>query len=98
MCEPMYFNDFNAYLDYVRHFDGDLISPGGAAARCGVTRPTIHEWMYTAKRVRSFIYEGIEGKYILIPISDLDKYWINSPERLKRISQLRRTSSSVSAR
>ena len=95
MYKPIYFNNFDDYLDYVRRFDGGLISPGAAANKCGVARASVHHWMYKGGFVRSFIYEGREGKYILIPVDDVDEYWSRSEERLKRESKLVRTSSSV---
>lgn len=96
MYEPLYFKNFNEYLKHLQNFKGELVSPGGAAQRCGVGRNTVHHWMHKSGVVRSFIYDGQEGKFILISVEDVDTYWLNSEEKAIRDSGLRRTSSSVS--
>lgn len=98
MYEPVYYSNFNIYLNVISSFEGGVISPGGVANYCGVMRSTVHHWMYKSGVVRSFIYEGQEGKFILIPVVDVDEYWLNSEEKAIRDAGLRRTSSSVSTR
>lgn len=98
MYGPIYFDSFVEYLNAISSLKGGVISPGGASTHCGVMRSTVHHWMYNSKVVRCFIYEGREGKFILIPVQDVDNYWLNSEEKAIRDAGIRRTSSSVSKR
>lgn len=63
-------------------FDGQLVSPGGAAALLGVSRKTVHT---LGKRGRLRVFEGPEVRYVgglvtegprwvYIPLEDVARY------------------------
>jgi hypothetical protein len=65
-----------------QEFQGQLVSPGGAAALLGLSRKTIHT---LGKRGRIRVFEGPEARYakglisegprwVYIPIADLAEY------------------------
>jgi hypothetical protein len=68
--------------DLFERFEGQLVSPGGAAALLGLSRKTIHT---LGKRGRLRVYEGPRVKHakglidegprwVYIPIADVAKY------------------------
>jgi hypothetical protein len=79
-------------------FDGQLMSPGGAASLLGVSRKTVHT-LSTRGKLRSFV--GPVGRsgphWVLIPMADLAAYaeavgrpfpkgeWADPPEWAERV-------------
>lgn len=65
---------FEEWLEIARAFDGgQMLSPGGVAARYGVTRQAV---LYAAKQGRLYYFVGSkpfrDRGYVLIPIEGLD--------------------------
>lgn len=64
---------YDEFMDFVKAMELDnYVSPGGMAKRCGVSRQTINAWI-NANVIDAHRYEGREGNYTLIHLSESKK-------------------------
>lgn len=73
------FKSFKDFLKVNDYFHGKMVSPGGAASLCGVTRQAINNRGRRGK-IRVFKYDGIYGEYVLIPLEDLKQYGVTDSQ------------------
>lgn len=63
-------SDINLWLQASNAYSGRLVSPGGAARACGVSRALIWNWYTRDKKVSSFVCKLQSDSYVLV---DLDQ-------------------------
>lgn len=64
---------YDEFMDFVKAMEKDnFVSPGGLAQRCKVSRQTINAWV-NADLIDAHRYEGREGRYVLIHVSEFKK-------------------------
>lgn len=66
-----YTSDVNAWLQASGNYDGRLVSPGGAAKACGVSRNLIWNWYERDKKVSCFVCKpSTADSYVLVDLDD----------------------------
>lgn len=63
---------FDGWLDVASNVIG--VSPGGVARDFGVTRQTVYNWI-VKDVIDAYVYDGNEGRYIIIDKNDYFKIY-----------------------
>lgn len=79
------YEEFNQKVN--EELKGQFVSPGYVCNKYDVSRQLVHNWIVRDNLINSYRYEGPQGYFICIPISEVEKIY---DLRIKKLIEKRK--------
>ena len=66
------YDNYKEFEDFFVSLSGQYLSPGGAAARLGVTRQLVNNWISRDNWIVAHRYKGPQGDFVIVPLEELN--------------------------